>query len=105
MNILTELWVGMPLGSYTGTRGWDEKTIAGMASKLRQSGFLNGDKLSDEGLALRERIEDVTDNAQADLVTRLGDDVQALLADLNQWSELCIAAAAFPPDAYKRAAG
>lgn len=105
MNILTELWVGMPLGSYTGTRGWDEDTIADTAAQLRHAGLLDGDRLSDDGRALRERIEDATDRAQADLVTRLGDGVDELIADLDRWSERCVAAAAFPPDAYKRAAG
>jgi hypothetical protein len=28
MNVLTELWVGLPLGSYTATRGWPEPTVA-----------------------------------------------------------------------------
>lgn len=105
MNILTELWVGIPLGSYSGTRGWDEETIGGTAATLRQAGLMDGDQLSDDGRALRERIEDATDKAQADLVSGLGDDVDGLLADLNHWSDLCIAAAMFPPDPHKRAAG
>ena len=105
MNILTELWVGMPLGSYTGTRGWTEDTIAETAAQLRGAGLLDGDQLSDEGLALRKRIEDATDRAQSDLVAQLGSGVDELIADLSRFSEICIAAAAFPPNVYKRAAG
>ncbi|MGF1595685.1 MAG: hypothetical protein ACFCVK_01945 [Acidimicrobiales bacterium] len=105
MNILTELWVGMPLGAYTASRGWDEATIAERAATLRQEGLLDGDGLSDDGLALRERIEDATDRAQDDLVDRLGADVDDLIGQLDDWSERCVVAAAFPPDAYKRAAG
>ena len=31
--------------------------------------------------------------------------VEGLLADLNRWSARCVEAGAFPPNAYKRAAG
>lgn len=105
MNILTERWVGFPLGAYSGTRGWDEATISATADRLRDDGLLDGDDLTDDGWALRERIEDATDRAQAGLVAGLGDDVDDLLDDLSEWSERCVAAQAFPPDAYKRAAG
>ena len=55
--------------------------------------------------AMRDGIEDATDSAQAQLVDRLGDDVDGLLADLDRWSQRCVEADAFPPNAYKRAAG
>ena len=105
MNILTELWVGMPLGSYTGTRGWDETTIAATAARLGEAGLLDGDQLTDRGRALREGIEDATDLAQAELVSGLGEGIDELIVELDQWSARCVAAGAFPPDAYKRAAG
>ena len=35
MNVLTELWVGMPLGSYSATRGWSPEQIAATAAALR----------------------------------------------------------------------
>ncbi|MEZ5412338.1 MAG: hypothetical protein R2761_30170 [Acidimicrobiales bacterium] len=105
MSILTELWVGYPLGEYSGSRGWAPETLAASADQLRADGLLDGSELSADGLALRNRIEDATDRAQAQLVARLGDDVEGLLADLDRWSGRCVAAAAFPPNAYKRAAG
>lgn len=105
MNILTELWVGMPLGSYTGTRGWDDVAIAASADQLRAAGLLDGDQLSAAGRAAREQIEDATDQAQQALVNNLGTDVDGLIGDLAGWSQQCVEAKAFPPSAYKRAAG
>jgi len=105
MSILTELWVGFELGEYSGTRGWEPEAIAACADRLRADGLLEGDRLSAAGQAMRDGIEDATDTAQAQLVGRLGDDVEGLLADLDRWSRRCVEADAFPPNAYKRAAG
>lgn len=105
MSILTELWVGYPLGEYSGSRGWAPEALAACAELLRGRGLLDGDQLSAEGRAFRDGIEDATDVAQAQLVARLGDDVEGLLADLDRWSTRCVEAGAFPPNAYKRAAG
>lgn len=105
MNILTELWVGYPLGEYSGSRGWAPKAIAAAAERLRAQGLLVGDELTAEGLAFRERIENATDTAQAELIGRLGDDLDGLLPVLDRWSALCVEAGYFPPSGYKRAAG
>ena len=105
MSVLTELWVGFPLGEYSETRGWAPEAIDACADALRARGLLDGDQLSAEGRALRERVEDATDRAQDQLVASLGGDVDGLLDDLAEWSDRCVAAAAFPPNAYKRAAG
>ncbi|MEO6652116.1 MAG: hypothetical protein ABIP17_05600 [Ilumatobacteraceae bacterium] len=105
MNILTELWVGMPLGSYTATRGWQPEAIESRAAKLRAAGWLNGDQLSAAGRQIRDDIEATTDDLQAEIVERLGADVDAVISALQDWSTRCVEAGAFPPDAYKRAAG
>ncbi|MEL7157673.1 MAG: hypothetical protein AAFN30_13875 [Actinomycetota bacterium] len=105
MNVLTELWVGFPLGEYSGSRGWEPAAIEATAEALRADGLLDGDQLSAHGRAVRDRIEDATDRAQRQLVARLGDDVDDLLAQLTSWSAQCVDAASFPPNVYKRAAG
>lgn len=103
MNILTELWVGMPLGSYTATRGWSPEVIDAQADELRRIGWLDGDVLTAEGRAVRVAVEADTDALEAGVVDALGDD--AVLSELANWSQRCVAAGAFPPDVYKRAAG
>lgn len=105
MNVLTELWLGMDLGSYTGTRGWSPEALEAAVEALRQRGWLTGQALSDEGRAGRAALEAATDAAMAPAVGALGADVDGLLARLQAWGERCVQAGAFPADVLKRAAG
>ena len=105
MNVLTELWVGMPLGSYTATRGWNEDQISRTADGLRASGLVDGDTLTADGRRFRDDIEASTDVLEQPIVDALGEDFDRLVQRLATWSQRCIDAEAFPPDPYKRAAG
>ena len=105
MNVLTELWVGFPLGSYSATRGWDADELAETAEDLREIGLLSGDQLSDEGRMFRDEIEAATDELQLPIVDALGTAGESVIGRLAAWSERCIDAKAFPPDPFKRAAG
>ena len=61
--------------------------------------------LTAAGRAVRDDIEAVTDAMEQPIVDALGDDVDAIIDQLDAWSARCIAAGAFPPDVFKRAAG
>ena len=105
MNILTELWLGMPLGPYTATRGWSEPRIAATATELEQRGLIASGALTDAGRQFRDDIEERTDAMEQSIVQAIGHDFEALVAQLQGWSNLCIAAKTFTSDVYKRAAG
>ena len=105
MNVLTELWLGMPLGGYSASRGWSPEQIAAAADHLRADGLLDGDELSAAGRAWRDAVEADTDALEASIVEALGADFAADVAALDEWSARCVAARAFPPDVFKRAAG
>ncbi len=105
MNVLTELWLGMPLLSYTGTRAWPAEATDAALDRLRGEGLLAGDALTDSGRALRELVEDTTDLQEQTVVQALGADLDPLCRQLSTWSRRCVDAAAFPPDPLKRAAG
>lgn len=105
MNILTELWVGMPLGSYTATRGWSPEAIAASAARLAADGLVHGGALTAAGREFRDRIEERTDAQEQPVVDAIGDDFERVATQLNTWSARCIEAGAFPPDTLKRAAG
>ncbi len=105
MNILTELWVGMPLGSYTATRGWAPEDIAATAADLESRGLMVGEALSPDGQEFRTSLEAKTDALEQPIVDALGDSFDAVVSDLEAWSQRCIEAKAFPPDVFKRAAG
>ena len=105
MNILTELWIGMPLLSYTATRGWAPDAMQHAVARLESRGWVRDGGLTDEGLAGRLRIEQRTDAQEQPIVAALGDRLEEVCDRLNHWGQLCIEAGAFPPDILKRAAG
>lgn len=124
MGQLAELWVGYPLGEYSGTRAWPEELAAAGARRLAEEGLITSTGpdagLTGAGRALRDGIEAATDSAQDDLLAAVtagcsdgvadgaagaAGGLDALLADLDRWSQTCIDAGAFPPDVRKRAAG
>ena len=104
MNVLTELFVGMPLGSYSASRAWSAGEIANAAADLRAAGLIDDDGLTDSGLEYRRDIEARTDALDQPLIDAIGD-VESLLDPLLLWSQRCIDAGAFPPDPFKRSAG
>ncbi len=105
MNILTELWLGMPLGPYTATRGWSGPQIAATTAELERRGLIAAGALTVAGRQFRDGIEERTDAMEQEIVEAIGDDFETLVAQLEDWSNLCIAAKTFTSDVYKRAAG
>ena len=105
MNVLTELFVGMPLGSYTATRGWSEADVAAAVAALEARGVVADGGLTDEGRRQRAALEERTDALQQPVVDAIGGDLDTVVRRLNEWSQACIDAGAFPPDVGKRAAG
>jgi hypothetical protein len=105
MNILTELWIGMPMLSYTATRGWPPDAMQRAVARLESLGWVDDDGLTDEGRARRLGIEQRTDDQEQPIAAALGDRFEEICGRLNHWGQLCIEAGAFPPDILKRAAG
>jgi hypothetical protein len=105
MNILTELWLDMPLFSYAATRGWAPDRLNVAADRLRTAGLLDGDQVSPAGRAFRDAIEASTDAAQAGIIKAIGDDLAMVTERLAAWSDQLVAGRAFPPSVHKRAAG
>jgi hypothetical protein len=105
MNILTELWTGMPLLSYTATRGWPAAAMQRAIGQLESRGWVRDGALTGAGSAARRHIELRTDDQEQPIVTALGDRLDEVCGRLNHWGQLCIEAGAFPPDTLKRAAG
>ncbi len=105
MNILTELWIGMPLLSYTATRGWAPDVMQCAVAGLESRGWVRDGDLTDSGLAARLSIEQRTDAREQPIVAALSDRLEEVCGRLNHWGQLCIDAGTFPPDILKRAAG
>ena len=104
-NILTELWLGYPLGQYSGSRGIDADRLMPAVARLAERGWMEGESLSASGRAAREELEAATDRSQDALVEALGSGMDDVIADAEAISEALVAAASFPADPRKRAAG
>jgi hypothetical protein len=106
MNVVTELWLGMPLGQYTmGHRGWSEEAVAVTVADLERRGLVAAGQLTAAGRRLRDDVEERTDAMQQSVIDAIGDDFEATVASLDAWSAACIDNGNFPPDIFKRAAG
>jgi hypothetical protein len=105
MGILSEVWVGYPVGEYSGTRGWPQEAHDAGVARLEDDGLLARGTITDRGRAVRDAVEDATDLAQRDLLDGIGDDLDFVATRLDAWSQSCIDAGAFPVDVRKRAAG
>jgi hypothetical protein len=105
MNVLTELWVGYPMGAYTPTRGHGPDAIDAAVAGLRRRGWIEGDGLSSAGAAARLDIEAATDAAQAELVDALGGRLEWVVTTASAFSTQVVTAGAFKGDDLKRAAG
>lgn len=105
MNVLTELWLDVPLGGYTRTRGWSDEDITAAADRLTRQGWLQSRRLTAAGVQLRCTIEQATNRGERALTQALGADLEWLTHALQLWSTRCIETGTFTSDAAKRAAG
>lgn len=105
MTVLTELWLGMPSGSYLATRGYGDAHLAAALDRLTERGAVAAGELTEVGRALREDVEGRTDVAASPVVAALGSSLEPVLASAGRWSQLVVDARAFPADPHKRAAG
>jgi hypothetical protein len=105
MNVLTEVWIGYPVGEYSATRAWPAERQAAAVAALEAAGLLADGRITATGRSFRDGIEAATDAAQAGLVDALGPGIAALTEQLDAWSKRCVEAGTFPSDVRKRAAG
>ncbi|MDN5750049.1 MAG: hypothetical protein L0H64_16300 [Pseudonocardia sp.] len=105
MGILMEVWLGYPVGEYSGTRAWPQEAADAALARLEADGLLADGAITERGRALRDGIEAATDTAQDGLLAAVGADLDEVVSALDGWSRRCVEARAFPPDVRKRAAG
>ena len=91
IGMLTELSWGMPLRSYSRTRGWSADEFDRSEHHLRDLGHLEGEgpdtRLSQLGRHAREQIEVTTDDQMRPALDALGDDLAELFDVLAPWGE------------------
>ena len=97
IGLLTELYWGVPLRSYSRTRGWSDEQYDVAEAELRSRGLIDGDGgFTALGRELRERVEVDTDRQMEPVLAALGDDAHALIDVLQRWAGAVRAAKGYP---------
>jgi hypothetical protein len=97
IGLLTELYWGLPMGSYVRTRAWSSDELDEAKVRLGARGLLDGESFTDEGRAAREAVERHTDRQCAPIIEALGDRFDDLLAVLEPWGTEVRAASGYLP--------
>ena len=95
IGLLTELYWGLPMRSYTRTRAWSEADFDAATDRLRGRGLIDGEGFTATGRDAREAIEVATDEQMRPTVDALGDDAEELCAILEPWGAAVRAAGGY----------
>jgi hypothetical protein len=96
IGLLTDPWRGQPLRSWVRSRGWTDDELEAACDRLRVRGYLAGDELTDAGRALREQVEQATDDMERRVVGALGHDAEQLFELMGRWGAAVIEAGGYP---------
>lgn len=97
IGVLSELYWGLPLKSYSRTRGWSDDDYAVAIDSLTSQSLITAQgELTDEGRSLREEIEIATDEQMTPVLDALGHDVDELIAILTPWGAAIREAKGYP---------
>ena len=96
IGLLTELYWGLPLKSYSRTRGWSEDDYAAALERLSSRGLVADGAFTDAGRSLREEVETATDRQQVAVLASLGDEFDETVGVLSGLSRAVQAAHGYP---------
>jgi len=96
IGLLTELYWGLPLKSYSRTRGWSEDDYGAALERLSSRGLVADGAFTGAGRSLREEVETATDRQQVAVLASLGDDFDETVGALSSWSRAVQAAHGYP---------
>ena len=96
IGLLTELYWGLPLKSYSRTRGWSEDDYGAALERLSSRGLVADGAFTDAGRSLREEVETATDRQQVAVLASLGDEFDETVGVLSGWSRAVQAAHGYP---------
>lgn len=86
IGVLSELYWGLSVKSYSRTRGWTEDDYSDAIETLTAQGLLSKDlTLTTAGRDVREEIEVHTDQQMAPVLSVLGEHIHELIALLAPW--------------------
>ena len=96
IGLLSELYWGLPMRSYSRTRAWSDEQFEAAHQRLRSRGLVDEIGFTEAGSLLREDVEVHTDQQVAGALRALGDSLDELLQILTPWGEAVRAAHGYP---------
>jgi hypothetical protein len=96
IGLLTELYWGLRLRTYSRTRAWTDDQFDAATERLESRGLLADGAFTEAGRAQREDIEVETDRQMAPALQALGDDAEELFAILAPWGAAIRDAKGYP---------
>jgi hypothetical protein len=96
IGLLSELYWGLPMRSYSLTRGWTSEQFDIAHDHLRDGGFVDDTQLTPAGWEFRERIEFATDIQMSVALAALGDDFDRLIELMTPWGAAIRAGKGYP---------
>jgi hypothetical protein len=96
IGLLTELYWGLRLRTYSRTRAWTDEQFDAATERLEERGLLADGAFTAAGRELREEIEVETDRQMVPAMRALGDDAEELFTILAPWGEAIRAAKGYP---------
>ena len=98
ISLLTELYWGIPVKTYTRSRAWSDEQQDAALDRLRSRGLVtDGNEFTDEGRRVREQVEVDTDRQERRIIEAIGEEnVDELCGILEPWDEQIRAAGGYP---------
>jgi len=96
IGLLTELYWGLPLRTYSRTRAWTEEQFDAATERLESRGLIADGAFTESGRASRERIETDTDAQMRPVLDALGGDIHGLCDILEPWGAAIRAGKGYP---------
>lgn len=96
IGLLSELYWGLPMRSYSRTRAWTEAEFDAAHERLQERGLVDATGFTSAGHTVREQIELHTDQQLDPVVAALGDELAELVTILTPWGAAVRAAHGYP---------
>lgn len=96
IGIVSELYWGLPVKSYSRTRGWTEDDYAVALERLERDGLVSNGALTALGRDAREQVEIATDIQMRPMLAALGESTSELVSILRPWGAAIRAAKGYP---------
>jgi hypothetical protein len=87
IGLLTDLYWGLPMRSYSRTRAWTNDEFDAAHERLRSRGLVDETGFTEAGRAAREDVEVHTDQQLSAAIGALGDDIDELFALMQPWGD------------------